>query len=74
MDKWATPTDAAKAAGLNPEYVRQLARKGRIQCQRYGRALMVNLASLAEHTKQVKQWRKARKKGGIKRTTKATDL
>ena len=74
MDGYITTKEAAQVASLTTEYIRHLARLGRIQAQHFGQTLMINRASLTQYLAKAKTWREKRKEGNLPITTKATDL
>lgn len=57
MDGYLTTTQAAQLANIGAEYVRLLARQGRIASQKFGHMLMIDKASLQAHVDRSNQWR-----------------
>ena len=45
-EEWITTKEASQRSGYNPEYLRRLVRKGKIDGRKFGTIWQVNLASL----------------------------
>jgi excisionase family DNA binding protein len=67
MAHWITTAEAVKLSGYHIEYLRQLARDGRIRSQKWGPTWQIDQESLLEHLREVRELGKRR--GRPKRTT-----
>ena len=60
MDGYLTTHQAAQLANVGAEYIRLLARNGRIASTKFGHMLMIDKSSLQAHMQSVKEWREQR--------------
>lgn len=60
MNEWLSTRDAAKLTGYVVEYIRQLAREGKIVSKKYGQAVVVSRDSLLEYKEKQEEEREER--------------
>ena len=55
MADWITTAEAVRLSGYDVEYIRRLARSGKVKAQKWGREWQVSKSSLLAHKRQVEK-------------------
>ncbi len=55
MANWLTTAEAVRLSGYDVEYIRRLARRGRIKARKWAREWQISRASLLTHTRQMQK-------------------